>query len=197
MILPINTQSQLSINPTTYNYFMVTENTKVLYGLYNDEEDLKTAVKQANSSHLDIMDVYTPFPVHGLDPILGLKESRLHYLGFIYGAIGSSFGFLVMSWIFTRDWPIVFGGKPYWSVPAFIPITFELTVLFAAWGMTLTFYTVCGLWPGVKPKTLDDRITDDKFCIAFDVTNVANGDVDKIKSFFSQTQAAEVNVKTV
>jgi hypothetical protein len=176
---------------------MVTENTKVLYGLYNDEEDLKTAVHAAHNAHLDIMDVYTPFPVHGLDPILGLKESRLHYLGFIYGAIGATFGFLVMSWVFTRDWPIVFGGKPYWSVPAFIPITFELTVLFAAWGMTLTFYTVCGLWPGVKPKTLDDRITDDKFCLAFDVTNVASGDVDKMKSFFSQTKAAEVNVKTV
>jgi hypothetical protein len=176
---------------------MVTENTKVLYGLYNDEEDLKTAVKKAHSAHLNIMDVYTPFPVHGLDPVLGLHESRLHYLGFIYGAIGSSFGFLIMSWIFTRDWPIVFGGKPYWSVPAFIPITFELTVLFAAWGMTLTFYTVCGLWPGVKPKILDNRITDDKFCIAFDVTNAESGEVDKMKSFFSQTQAAEVNVKTV
>ena len=102
-----------------------------------------------------------------------------------------------MSWIFTRDWPILFGGKPYWSVPAFIPITFEMTVLFAAWGMTITFYTICGLWPGVKAKTLDDRITDDKFCVAFDVTGATEGDVDNLKGFFSQTEAAEVNVKTI
>jgi Protein of unknown function (DUF3341) len=170
---------------------------KVLYGLYNDEEDLKKAVKAANAAHLDIMDVFTPFPVHGLDPILGLKESRLHYLGFIYGATGALFGFLVMSWVFTRDWPIVFGGKPYWSVPAFIPITFEMTVLFAAWGMTLTFYTICGLWPGVKAKSLDNRITDDKFCVAFDVTDANDGDVDNLKGFFSKTRAAEVNVKTI
>lgn len=176
---------------------MAASSKKVLYGLYNDEEDLKSAVKTANASHLDVMDVFSPFPVHGLDPILGLKESRLHYLGFIYGATGALFGFLAMSWIFTRDWPIVFGGKPYWSVPAFIPITFEMTVLFAAWGMTITFYTICGMWPGVKAKTLDDRITDDKFCVAFDVTDATDGDVDSLKGFFTQTKAAEVNVKTI
>lgn len=172
-------------------------NTKVLYGLYNDEEDLKRAVRTAHGDHLDVMDVLTPFPVHGLDPILGLKESRLHYLGFIYGAIGCLFGFGAMTWIFTSDWPVIFGGKPFWSVPAFIPITFEMTVLFSAWGMTLTFYTICGLWPGVKAKTLDNRITDDKFCIAFDVTNAGDSEVDGLKGFFSRTGAAEVNLKIV
>jgi hypothetical protein len=176
---------------------MASDTQKVLYGLYNDEEDLKKAVKTARAGHLDIMDVYTPFPVHGLDPVMGLKESRLHQLGFIYGAIGASFGFGLMSWVSTRDWPLVFGGKPYWAVPSFIPITFEMTVLFAAWGMTLTFYTICGLWPGVKAKTLDNRITDNKFCIAFDVTNAEDADADTIRSFFGKTGADEVNVKTI
>jgi hypothetical protein len=176
---------------------MAAESKKVLYGLYNDEEDLKGAVKKAHAAHLNIMDVFTPFPVHGLDPILGLKESRLHYLGFIYGATGALFGFLAMTWIFTSDWPIVFGGKPFWSVPAFIPITFEMTVLFAAWGMTITFYTICGMWPGVKAKTLDNRITDNKFCIAFDVTDAPEGDVKNLQGFFTQTGASEVNVKTM
>lgn len=176
---------------------MASDTKKVLYGLYNDEEDLKKAVKAAGAAHLDIMDVYSPFPVHGLDPILGLKESRLHQLGFIYGAIGASFGFGLMSWVFTRDWPIVFGGKPYWSVPAFIPITFEMTVLFAAWGMTLTFYTICGMWPGVKAKSLDNRITDNKFCIAFDVTGAEDNESESLRSFFGKTGADEVNVKTI
>lgn len=176
---------------------MAADSKKVLYGLYNDEEDLKVAVSAANSDHLDIMDVLTPFPVHGLDPVVGLKESRLHYLGFIYGATGALFGFLTMSWIFTRDWPIVFGGKPYWPVPSFIPITFEMTVLFAAWGMTITFYTICGMWPGAKAKILDNRITDDKFCVAFDVTHSSDNDVDALKGFFSKTHAAEVNLKSM
>lgn len=170
---------------------------KVLYGLYNDEEDLKGAIKSARKAHLDIMDVFTPFPVHGLDPVLGLKESRLHYLGFIYGSIGALFGFGFMSWAVVNDWPIVFGGKPYWPVPSYIPITFEMTVLFAAWGMTITFYTICGMWPGVKAKILDNRITDDKFCLAFDVTESAENDVNGLKSFFSKTGAAEVHVKTI
>ncbi|MBK9717983.1 MAG: DUF3341 domain-containing protein [Saprospiraceae bacterium] len=69
-----------------------------------------------------------------------------------------------------------FGGKPHWPVPAFIPITFELTVLFAAWGMTITFYTICGLWPGVSNPQLDLRTTDDKFCIAFDKAEVSESD---------------------
>jgi hypothetical protein len=176
---------------------MVAGSTKVLYGLYNDEEDLKLAVKTANKAHLEIMDVFSPFPVHGLDPLLGLKESRLHIMGFIYGGIGCLFAFLAMSWIFTRDWPMVIGGKPYWSVPAFIPITFESTVLFSAWGMTITFYTICGMWPGVKAKPLDNRISDDKFCVVFDVTDASGDKMDDLNNFFSSTHAAEVNVKMV
>ncbi len=166
----------------------------IVYGLYNDEEDLLRAVKQAKDAHLEIMDVYTPFPVHGLDPILGLSESRLHIAGFIYGALGTLTAFGGMSWIFTRDWPQIFGGKPHWPVPAFIPITFELTVLFASIGMVVTFYVINGLGPGVVNPTIDLRITDDKFCIAFDQSEV---NADKAKSFLKQSGAAEVHAKTI
>ena len=169
-------------------------NKEIIYGLYNDETDLMKAVKVAKEKHLDIMDVYTPFPVHGLDPILGLSESRLHIAGFVYGMIGTMTAFLGMTWVFTKDWPIIFGGKPYWSVPAFIPITFELTVLFASIGMVVTFYLVSGMGPGISNLSLDDRITDDKFCIAFS----GGTDVkDKVEAFFRETGAAEVNTKLV
>ncbi|MEL6969260.1 MAG: DUF3341 domain-containing protein [Bacteroidota bacterium] len=170
---------------------------EVLFGLYDDEEILLKAVKQANEEHLDIMDVFTPFPVHGLDPLLGLSESRLHIAGFIYGAIGTLTAFLFMTWVFTRDWPIIFGGKPYWSVPAFIPITFELTVLFASIGMVVSFYVVCGMAPGKVVPTLDDRITDDKFCIAFKTNDAPESEVEKLRSFFSSTGASEVNTKVI
>jgi hypothetical protein len=125
---------------------------------------------------------------------LGLEESRLHQAGFIYGMLGTLTAFLGMSWIFTKDWPNVFGGKPYWSVPAFIPITFELTVLFAAIGMTVTFYIINGLGPGIVNKHLDDRITDDKFVIAFDKASV---DANIAESFFKSTGASEVNSKII
>ncbi len=171
--------------------------TNVLFGLYNDEEDLMRAIESANESGLDIMDVYTPFPVHGLDPIMGLKESRLHIAGFIYGALGTCTAFGVMTWVFTRNWPIIFGGKPYFSVPAFMPITFELTVLFACVGMVITFYTICGMGPGVTNPILDERITDDKFCLAFKTNGLPNGEIDNLKSFLSSTQAAEVHTKMI
>ena len=168
--------------------------TDIIFGLYNDEEDLLKAVKQANADHLEIMDVYTPFPVHGLDPLLGLAESRLHIAGFIYGLLGTLTAFLGMTWIFTKDWPIIFGGKPHWSFPAFVPIIFELTVLFAAIGMVVTFYIVNGLGPGVVNPTIDLRITDDKFCLAFDRSEV---DTDKAESFFKSSGAAEIHSKTI
>jgi len=166
----------------------------IIYGLWNDEEDLIKAVKVAKDDHLEIMDVYTPFPLHGLDPVLGLSESRLHIAGFIYGSLGTLTAFLGMSWIFTKDWPIIFGGKPHWSVPAFIPITFELTVLFAAIGMVVTFYVINGLGPGVVNPTIDLRITDDKFCIAFDKSEV---DVGKVESFLKNNGASEIHSKTI
>lgn len=168
--------------------------TDIVYGLYNDEEDLLVAVQQAMDAHLEIMDVYTPFPVHGLDPILGLEESRLHIAGFIYGALGTLTAFGGMSWIFTRDWPQIFGGKPHWPVPAFIPITFELTVLFASIGMVVTFYIINGLGPGVVNPTIDLRITDDKFCIAFDKSEV---DAGKAEAFLKNSGASEVHSKTI
>jgi hypothetical protein len=176
---------------------MKQESTQVLYGLYNDEEVLLHAVKKAKEDHLDIMDVYSPFPVHGLDNILGLTESRIHIAGFIYGLIGSLTAFLFMTWVFTRDWPIIFGGKPYFSALAFIPITFEVTVLFASVGMVVTFYTICGMGPGVENPTLDDRITDDKFCIAFDVDDADDAKHAALRKFLTDTGAEEVNVKSI
>lgn len=169
----------------------------ILFGLYDDEVDLMDAIKVAQKDHLDIHDVLTPFPVHGLDELMGLAESRLHIAGFIYGALGTMTAFFFMSWVFTRDWPIIFGGKPYWSVPAFIPITFELTVLFACVGMVVTYYTVCGMGPGADNPILHDRITDDKFCIAFNVSGSSSDEINSLKSFLTGTGASELNIKTI
>ena len=176
---------------------MAKENKNVLYGLYDDDELLLDAVKVANDKRLDIMDVFTPFPVHGLDPLLGLSDSRLHQAGFVYGALGTLTAFGVMTWVFTRDWPIIFAGKPYFSAPAFIPITFELTVLFAAIGMVVTFYVINGLGPGVTNTYIDKRTTDDKFSIVFDVTNSSDAQKTKIESFFVGTGASEVITKAI
>ena len=169
----------------------------IIFGLYDDEEILKSAVVKANEDHLQIMDVLTPFPVHGLDPLLGLKESRLHIGGFVYGLTGTLTAFLGMTWIHTRDWPQIFGGKPFWPILAFVPITFELTVLFASIGMVATFYIINGQGPGVVNPILHPSITDDKFCIAFDTEGLGSSEVDKLRNFFNNTGASLVETKTI
>ena len=169
----------------------------IIFGLYDDEEDLKRAVIKANEDHLQIMDVLTPFPVHGLDPLLGLAESRLHIGGFVYGMLGTLTAFLGMTWIFTRDWPQIYGGKPYWPILSFVPITFELTVLFASIGMVVTFYVINGQGPGIKNPIIHPGITDDKFCIAFDTADLEHTQVDKLRHFFQHTGASLVETKTI
>lgn len=176
---------------------MKSQNKEILYGLYDDDADLLKAVKEANKEHLEVYDVFTPFPVHGLDPLMGFSESRLHIAGFVFGAMGTLTAFLFMTWVFTRDWPIIFGGKPYWSVPAFIPITFELTVLFSGIGMVVSYYIVNGLGFGVDNPTLDDRITDDKFCIAFQTNGYSDAEIDNLSNFFAKTGASEVSSKVI
>lgn len=172
------------------------EQKKILFGLYDDEQILMEAVKEAKQDHLEIYDVFTPFPVHGLDPLLGLSESRLHIVGFLFGAIGTLTAFLGMSWIFTKEWPMIIGGKPYWSVPAFIPITFELTVLFASIGMVVVYYAINGLSPRPHTEVLHPRITDDKFAIAFDTSKSTNEEVSKLETFFERS-GAEVHIKNM
>lgn len=169
----------------------------IIFGLYDDEEDLKTAVRKANEDHLEIMDVLTPFAVHGLDPLLGLTESRLHIGGFVYGMIGTLTAFLGMTWIFTRDWPQIFGGKPYWPILSFVPITFELTVLFASIGMVVTFYVINGQGPGIHNPVIHPSITDDKFCIAFKTDGMPQNQVDRLRQFFQTTGASLVETKTI
>ena len=169
----------------------------IIYGLYDDEEYLKSAVRKANEERLQIMDVYTPFAVHGLDPLLDLKESRIHIGGFVYGMIGTLTAFLGMTWIHTRDWPQVFGGKPYWTILSFVPITFELTVLFSAIGMVVTFYIINGQGPGVTNPIIHPSITDDKFCIAFETPGMDNQQIEKYRNFFNNTGASLIDTKTI
>lgn len=166
----------------------------IVYGIYSEEDKIIDAVKNAKNNGVEIYDVYSPMPIHGLDPVLGLKESKLHIAGFFFGLLGTLTAFLGMTWIFTRDWPIIFGGKPYWSVPSFIPITFELTVLFASIGMTVSFYVVSGMGFGVKNSVLDKRTTDDKFCLAFDKSECSE---DKAIEILKNSNAEEILHKTI
>jgi len=144
---------------------------KFAVAAYDDEEVLFPAVKKVRSSGYKLHDIYTPFAVHGLDDAMGLKGTDLHIAGFIYGLCGTSTAVGFISWIFCSDWPIIYGGKPHFALPAWIPITFELTVLFAAVGMTLTFCYLNQIMPGVKKHIFHPRQSDDLFVMAIELNN--------------------------
>jgi hypothetical protein len=158
---------------------------------FDDEAVLFPAVKKVRTAGYKIHDVYTPFPVHGLDHAMGLRETSLHTAGFVYGITGTTTALSCMSWIFTTDWPMNVGGKPHFPLPAFIPITFELTVLFSAVGMVLTFCYLCQLAPFVKKHIFHPRQTDDLFVMAIEVTAKTNAE--ELKKFLAGIGGTQIN----
>ncbi len=165
---------------------------KFVVGCFDDENVLFPAVKKVRTAGYKIQDVYTPFPVHGLDHALGMKETSLHTAGFIYGLAGTITALGSITWIFTKDWPLDIGGKPYFALPAWIPIIFELTVLFSAVGMVLTFCYLCQLAPFVKKHHFHPRATDDLFVMVIECTDTTN--TTEAENFL--TNAGAVEVKT-
>ncbi len=166
---------------------------KFVVACYEDDDLLFPAIKKSKAEGYKIHDVYTPFAVHGLDHALGMRETSIHTVGFIFGITGTATALGCMGWIFTRDWPQIYGGKPHFPLPAFIPITFELTVLFAAIGMVMTFMWLCKLAPGVKKHHFDLRATDDLFVMPIECT--ASTNVAELEGFLKSTGAAKVNVQ--
>jgi Protein of unknown function (DUF3341) len=166
---------------------------KFVVGCFNDEEVLFPAVKKVRNAGYKIHDVYTPYPVHGLDKALGLRETSLHTAGFIYGITGTATALSFISWVFTKDWPLNFGGKAHFALPAWVPVTFETTVLFAAVGMVLTFCYLCQMAPFVKKHHFHLRATDDLFVMAIECTEKTN-DAD-LQGFLAAAGATEINVQ--
>jgi len=168
---------------------------KTIYGVFDDDEVLLSSVKEIRSNNIEIEEVFSPFPIHGLDKALGLKETRMAITAFIYGCLGLSLGALMIYNIMIVDWPQNIGGKPNWTfyhnMPAFVPILFECTVMFAAHLMSITYLIRCGLFPGGKSESPDPRTTDDKFLMVINV----DGDTSSVKEMLTKTGASEINEK--
>lgn len=166
---------------------------KFVVGAFTEEQRLFAAVKAIRKEGYKIYDVYTPMPIHGLDKAIGLRETSLHTAGFIYGITGTTTALSGIGWVFTSDWPLNFGGKPHFSLPAWIPITFELTVLFAAVGMVLTFCYLCQMAPFVKKHHFNLRSTDDLFVMVIECTDRTNQA--DAQGFLTSLGATDVNVQ--
>jgi hypothetical protein len=165
---------------------------KFVVALWGHEEVYLHAIENIRHKGIEIYDSLTPFPVHGLEDALGYKGTRLHTAGFFFGATGTLLALTFMTWVMTTNYPINIGGKPYWPLPSFIPITFELTVLFSAWGMTLTYLVRNKLYPGRVPRIYDKRTTDDRFALVFDAEKLSANDISSLKDALKKEGALEV-----
>lgn len=169
-------------------------NSRFLVGIFDDDDVVMKAVREVREAGVRIHEVYTPFPVHGLDVALGHPRSRLGIVAFMFGLTGCLCALALMSYTEKFDWPMVVGGKDSFAFPVYIPIMFELTVLFTALGMVSTFVISNGMGPTVKPLMFDLRTTDNKFAMAIDMEKNKLSEAD-IESILKQSGAAEVNVK--
>ena len=166
-----------------------------LVGVFEDEDVLINGVTSIRQSGVKIHEVYSPFPVHGLDEVLGYKRSRLPIAAFMFGITGTSLALFTQIWMLGYDWPMIIGGKNFASLPPFIPVTFEFTVLLSALGMVGTFMIASDLKPYKWPRQFDIRSTDDKHIMAIDLASNKGKSKAEIASILKAAGASEVNEK--
>jgi hypothetical protein len=127
---------------------MIMNEQQEIYGLmaeFDDPEALLAAARRAYEEGYRKMDAYTPFPVHGLADAIGHRGRRLPFIALIGGIVGAVGGYVLQVYTMAIDYPLNVGGRPLNSWPAFIPVTFELTVLIAAFSTVLGMLALNGL----------------------------------------------------
>lgn len=133
-------------------------------GIFLKESTVLKAAAKVRESGFIKFDAITPYPVHGMEEACGIKRSWIPYVTFTAGCLGLLAALGLVYYTSVIDWPINVGGKPMFSLPAFIPIMFELTVLFAALSSVGALFYICGM-PKIDPPVIDKDLTCHKFAI--------------------------------
>jgi hypothetical protein len=174
---------------------------RILYAMYDDEEILKDGAKMLVAKGVKVEEVFSPFPIHGIDPIIGIEQTRLGIFSFIYGMIGLTLATTGMWFFMIHDWPMNIGGKPSFSylenMMSFIPITFEFTVLCAAHGMAITYLIANRTLPGMKSQNPDPRTTDDKFVMECRTSQNTQFSTDELEKMMKSTGIIELEQKDI
>lgn len=159
-------------------------------GIWLDEHQVVAAAKKTLDLGFTKFDAITPYPVHGMEEACGIKRSWIPYVTFVAGATGLVSGLALTWWTSVVNWPLNIGGKPFFSLPAFIPIMFELTILFAALSSVGALFYVCKM-PQIDPPSIDPDLTSHKFAIFIPETDTGY-DESKIEKVFKEMGAVEV-----
>lgn len=157
-------------------------------GLWTEEEAFLKAVQEIYQQGQIHPVSITPYPVHGLEEAAKTPRSWIPWVAFFCGAAGCLFGLWFTYWTSAVDWPIIVGGKPMWSLPAFVPVIFELTILFSAFGSIGALMFACGL-PHIEPPVIDRDLSSHKFALFVSEKDCPK---EKAKSLFQSVGAEEV-----
>ena len=133
-------------------------------GLWSDDHKCVEAAHKVRKAGYKKFDAITPFPVHGMEEAVGIDRSFIPYVTFIFGVTGCSLGVLFEWWTSAVSWALNIGGKPFFSLPAFIPVAFECTILFGALSTVATLFIVTGI-PNRRRVTVPPELTDCKFAL--------------------------------
>ena len=173
----------------------------VIYAMYDDDDVLKDGAKKLVSKGVKVSEVFSPFPIHGIDPIIGVKNTRLGIMAFIYGLTGLTLATIGMRYFMIVDWPMNIGGKPNFSylenILSFIPISFEFTVLCAAHGMAITYLLLNKTLPGMPASNPDPRTTDDKFVIELRTSENSNYSAEDLEKMLKETGMIEIDQREI
>ena len=165
-----------------------------LVGYFDEPAKLYTACETLRDAGYKKIDAYTPFPVHGLEIAMGLPPSRLPWIVLGAAFTGAGSALLMMIWMTVIDYPLVIGGKPHLTLPSYVPITFELTILFSAFA---SFFGLWGLnrlpmfFHPVMQHPSFGRATDDRFFVSVETTD-PNYDASRTRTLLQGLGAHEL-----
>lgn len=172
---------------------------KVFHVMYDDDQTLIAAARAITAAGVRVKDVFSPFPVHGLDPIIGVKRTRLAITSFMYASTGTALAIFGTWYFMISDWPMNIGGKPSFTwienAPAFVPVLFEFSVLCGAHGMALTYLLRNGTLPGMPPSNPDPRTTDDKFVMEIVTDQNGGKSESELEAIIRSTPVYELSIK--
>ncbi len=171
---------------------------KNLFGvsaLFDTPDKILSAAKKTNQAGYKKYDINTPYPVHGIEKAMNLKPSKLGFITLVFGLTGSFIALFFMYWTMSIDYPMIISGKPFFALPAFIPVTFEVTVLLATLATVIGMITFFFKFPENHHPLHDTnymkQVSKDKFGLVIEISD-KNFDLEKVKEFLQSLNPIEI-----
>jgi len=163
---------------------------------FSDADAVVRASRSLRDANCRIYDAYTPYPIEELEHEIGVRQSRLPWITLWAGAGGALSALLLQFYTAVLDWPLNVGGKPANSTLAFIPITFELTVLFAGLATVAALLLRVRLFPGKQPRLVAEGVTNNRFALLL-LQQDDSDDPQAVRRILKHNGAAEIDERTV